>query len=587
MSFYKSECRNELQLRGIFEASHCGITFEQWLDLRDRCRKDLFFLCKKILGWTRMDERVHQPVCDFFPKLNFDGIYHEGYSLEDVQNGIAKQFREFREYLLLDPRGIFKSTISSGFSTQFLLNAPDIRIFIVTGEYDNSVLFLQQIKKYFYQPEAAAPTKLQQLFPEYILTGVAGTSERPLECPARIHTEQKEASLWANAIVATLASQHCDLMIGDDVVSDRNSNTPEARVKLKNKYDNAENLLDEWGGKINIGTRYAGDDWYGTRLAIPQEEAPLKYFCRACWTVLDEYKTVPLRDLKKHMVELLFPEKLTWAVLRKKLSANERDFRCQQLNEPQPDVDAIQFTEDILRAHLIQPTKVPRDLAIYNAWDWAPTATERADFSCGAVGAVDRQKAEIYVPEVDFGRWRSSELAFHIVDLARKTRPQCILIEKAMGTELLQAEIARVALRFGVATPILWLPIDNKYDAKTNRIKGIETLLAEDRLFFVQGPWIDETFAQFMRYTGLRKNKGRKDDIPDAISMLQFFLPKEPTNPVDAEAVRKQQEEAEKQAAQDAYMRTVFNRNPPPKQAEFRSPERKSMFNFRHLGLNA
>ncbi len=89
MSFYKSECRNELQLRGIFEASHCGITFEQWLDLRDRCRKDLFFLCKKILGWTRMDERVHQPVCDFFPKLNFDGIYHEGYSLEDVQNGVV------------------------------------------------------------------------------------------------------------------------------------------------------------------------------------------------------------------------------------------------------------------------------------------------------------------------------------------------------------------------------------------------------------------------------------------------------------------------------------------------------------------
>lgn len=586
MPFYRSECRNELQLRGIYGASQAGITFEQWLDLRDRCRKDLFFLAVHILGWTRIIERVHRPVCDFFGKLNFDGVYHEGYTLETLQNAIARQFSEYRDSLLLDPRGIFKSTINSCNCVRWLLNCPDIRIFIVTGEYDNSVLFLQQIKKYFFHPEGAAPTKLQQLFPEYTLTGVDGTSERPLQCPARIHTEQKEPSLWANAIVATLASQHCDLMIGDDVVSDRNSTTPEARVKLKNKYDNAENLLDEWGGKINIGTRYAMDDWYGTRLAIPQEEAPLKYFCRGAWIVKDEFKHLAARELKKDMVELLFPEGLSWQTLRKKLSSNPRDFFCQQMNMPQPDVDSIQFTEDVLRAHLIQPAAVPKDLVIYNAWDWAPTATERADYSCGVVGAVDRQKAEVYVPEIDFGRWRSSELAFHIVDLARKTRPQCILIEKAMGTELLQAEIQRVALRFQVATPILWLPVDNQYDAKTNRIKGLETLLTEDRLFFVQGPWIDETFAQFMRYTGLRKNKGRKDDIPDAISMLQFFLPKEPTNPVDAEAVRAQQTKAEKEAAQQAYMRAIFQRNPPPKPKPWK-PERKSPFNFRDVGLNA
>jgi hypothetical protein len=586
VSFYRSECRRAAELEALYKASRPGITFQQWLDLRDRCRKDLFFLLVSILGWTRVIERVHRPVCDFFPKLNFDGVYHEGYTLEEVQDAIAKQFKDADEYLLLDPRGIFKSTISSGFSTQFLLNAPDSRIFIVTGEYDNSVLFLQQIKRYFYQPEGAPATKLQQLFPEYILIGVKGTSELPLECPARIHKEQKEPSLWSNAIVATLASQHCDLMIGDDVVSDRNSTTPEARVKLKNKYDNAGNLLDAWGGKINIGTRYAIDDWYGTRIAIPQEDAPLKYLCRAAWTVKEEFKNVAVRDLKKHMVDLLFPELLTWAVLRKKLSSNPRDFQNQQLNNPLPDEFALQFSEDVLRAHLLQATAVPKDLTVYNAWDWAPTATERADFSAGAVGAVDRQKAEMYVPEIDFGRWRSSELAFHIVDLARRTRPQCILIEKAMGTELLQAEIARVAMRFQVTTPILWLPIDNQYDAKTNRIKGLETLLAEDRLFFVQGPWVDEMFRQFLRYTGLRKNKGRNDDIPDAISMLQFFLPKEPANPVNAEEVRKQLEAAERQAAQENYMRQVFNRNPPLVQAEPRSPARKSYFDFRNLGMN-
>ena len=66
-------------------------------------------------------------------------------------------------------------------------------------------------------------------------------------------------------------------------------------------------------------------------------------------------------------------------------------------------------------------------------------------------------------------------------------------------------------------------------------------MLKNDRLWFVQGPWIDETFSQLMRYTGEKKNRGRKDDIPDAISMLQIFLPAEAQNPVDAEEMERKQ----------------------------------------------
>jgi predicted phage terminase large subunit-like protein len=584
--YHKSECRSLEKLRAIHSGSQSGLTFEQWLNLRDRCRKDLFFLTVSILGWTRVIERVHRPVCDFFGKLNFDGVYHDGYTLEELQNAIARQDPDFKEGLLLDPRGAFKSTINGCNCVRWLLNCPDIRIFIVTGEYDNAVLFLQQIKKYFYQPEGAPRTKLQQLFPEYIIGKRDGESESPLECPARIHTEQKEPSLWVNAVTATLASQHCDLKIGDDVVSDRNSTTPEARKKLKDKYDNVDNLLDEWGYAINIGTRYALDDYYGERLRIPQEDAPLKYFCRAAWTVKPEFANLPLRELKEHMVDLLFPEKLNWKVLRKKLLKNERDFRCQQMNEPQPDVDAVNFNEDVLRSHLEQHSAAPQDGDLVIAWDWAPTSTDKADYSAGAVGRIDKSKAELHILEIVFGRWKYSELAFQIVSLAKKHNPRIILVEKSAGTELLQGEIARVARRLQVPTPIIFRDFGNKDNAKANRIKGLETLLAEDRLFFVQGPWIDETFAQFVRYTGLKKNKGRKDDIPDAVSMLQFFLPAEPRTPVDAGEAKKAQEDAEKKAAGEAYMRMVFNRNPaaPPVMRTEPNP-RRSRFDFRNFGL--
>jgi predicted phage terminase large subunit-like protein len=599
--YYKSECRPTSVLRKLWETAKTGITFQQWLELRDRCRKDLFFLAKDVLGWTRVIERVHQPVCEFFGEINFDGVYHDGYTLEEMQEAIKRQ--GLIESLLLDPRGAFKSTINSANCVRWLLNAPDIRIFIVTGEYDNAVLFLQQIKNYFYLAEDAEPTKLQMLFPEYILTGKDGYSESPLECPARIHTEQKESSLWVNAITATLASQHCDLLVGDDVVSDRNSTTPEARQKLKNKFDNAQNLLDEWGLQINIGTRYAGDDYYGERIKIMGDgDAPLNYFCRAAWTVKKPFLHIPIKELTKDMVELLFPEKLTWAVLRKKLLNNERDFRCQQLNEPQQDADAIHFTEEMLRAHMEQLSAAPTKGDIVMTLDWALTSTEKADYSCLAVGRIDKEAAEAHVLEIEYGRWKSSELAANIVRFQKKFNPRVVLVEKIGGSELMQNEIQREAKRQGVAINILWNTVDVSHDAKANRIKGLETLLKEDRLFFVQGPWIDETFAQFMRYTGLRKNKGRKDDIPDAVSMLQFFLPKEANDPVDADKLAKEQEDERKKAALESYYRQVFNRQPgvsknrldydertgnprsTSSQVGLNQAQRRSRFDFGHLG---
>jgi len=60
-------------------------------------------------------------------------------------------------------------------------------------------------------------------------------------------------------------------------------------------------------------------------------------------------------------------------------------------------------------------------------------------------------------------------------------------------------------------------------DAKFNRIKDVEILLANNRLWFqASAMWNDEMLKQFILYTGERKNKGRKDDIPDAISILKM-----------------------------------------------------------------
>lgn len=546
--------------KGVLKPSSARIlgekrSFGAWLDLRDKARKDLFWLGRDILKRDLLPH-VHQLVCDMFVQKNFDGKFPEGFTLGDVHKAIDSQVRfddngePTKEMMLLDPRGFYKSTIDGIDCVQWLLNCPDIRILILTGEYKLAVSFMTEIKQYFYLADGAYPTDLHLLFPEYVVRGVDGTSKEPLETPARI-IPQRFPSLWVNSIDANLSGWHCDVRKGDDVVTDRNCNTLETRQTLKEKFDGTDNLLDEWGFSDYIGTRYWVDDYYGTRLK-PDEEtgevAPIKYLCRQCWTVLPEYQDVPLKKLTPTMVKLAFPEKATWGSLRKKLLKNERSFRNQQLNEPSdPGEDSafkITFDEDILRSHLTQLSAAPKQGDIFITWDWAPSSNKYSDMSVGcaarvykkfAVGRDEGVTQDVYalsVLEIIYGRWRPSELAFQMVNFNKKWNPKQTLIEKSSGAELLQLEISRQAMLYATTLNVYWKPLDMRPDAKRNRIKSLETLLMDDRLYFVLGPWVDEAFRQLILYTGERKNRGRKDDIPDCMSFLSYFLPTTESNEV-------------------------------------------------------
>ena len=229
-SYIKSESRTLIELNRIWKK--CGdsdIQFVKWLALRDKARKNLFWLGKIILQKDLTDCHI-KPCKELFVQKNFDGVYHEGYTLGDVHAAIDHQPRA-KTMLWLDPRGAFKSTLDGIDCVQWLLNAPDIRILILTGEYKLRLAFMSEIKGYFYRPEKTNPTLLQQLYPEYTVTGKEGTSDTPLVCPARQKHDQVAPSLWCNAIGANLSGWHCDIRKMDDVVTDENSNSPLARGK--------------------------------------------------------------------------------------------------------------------------------------------------------------------------------------------------------------------------------------------------------------------------------------------------------------------------------------------------------------------
>lgn len=573
------------------------VGFWRWLNLRDRARKDLFWLAR-LLG-KGLYRSVHQITCDQFvpknfggPWLNQDGtedktrepvepMYFEDYSLDDFHDMIEEhhQYRE-REMMLLDSRGFYKSTIDGIDSVQWLLNAPDCRILIITGEYKLAVAFAKEIKGYFNLSEGQEPTAFHLLFPEYILRGVDGTSAEPLVCPARIH-DQKEGSLWVNSIVANLSGWHCDIKKGDDIVTDENSNSEEAREKIKVKYDGTDDLLDPHGFMDHIGTRYFTDDWYGTRLTPNQETgeiAPIKYHKRGCWVVKPEYADIPLIKLTEEMVTLTFPQKWTFSKLRTQLlkkydKYGDRYFRNQQLNEPTDAAEdsgfKISFTEQDLRAHMYQREAAPKSGDIYIVWDWALSDKKTSDYSVGVVARRyknDSNEWSFVILEIIYDKWKHSELAYQIVALSKRYGSKVTMIEKSNAFEYLKNEIDRVGYRVGYQPYIYWKQPSREENAKRNRIKSVEILLNEHRIHFVLGPWIDETIRQFTQYTGEKKNKGRKDDIPDAISYLLYVLPADARpiiEKIDPEEEKRLQEEQDKQFLKarhyEAYFGNRFN----------------------------
>jgi phage terminase large subunit-like protein len=570
--YYKSECRPLAELKVLHgdtlkEKAH-KLNFRKWLDQRDRARKDLYWLGKECIGTPESGsgfvEHVHREMCGMFVQKNFDRLYHDGWTLDEARLHFNKLPRK-KEALILTPTGSFKSTADKIDCVQWMLNFPDVRIFIITGSGALSRKFLREVKGFFYKPEGKALTRFQALFPEYVILASDGDTMAPLYSPARVHPQPGTPTLWVNSIDGTIAGWHCDVWKGDDIVNEGNSNGEDTRETLKNRYDNLiSNRPDAWAFKDHIGTRYDPDDWYGTRIEEARkypDTNEMEYLCRAAWTVKPEFANVPIKQLAEHMVDLYFPEFMSFRVLMTQCRQNEKNFRCQKLNQPAGADTAVHFDEETIQRHTILLSGVPRpENGIRQPviiWDTAHEMKAQSDYSAGAVGWCEPIARALYVLEVRYGKWRDSQVAVELVDLHWKWNALFSEVEKFHGWELFGNEVQRVSqAKYRKFLPLAWRDAGQDFQGgKRNRVKGLESLLSSDRLWFVGGDWMETLTQQFVRFTGFSKT--RKDDIPDAISGLQRLIPRELLP--DPLALGETQEQRKKREAEELRQKFADN----------------------------
>lgn len=308
--------------------------------LAERCQRDLFFLVKEVLAIdsSLITEHTHRELCEMtkplLPKYNAETDkprvqvltrYKADGKKDEV---LSDQFDPNRNKLLIQmPRGTFKSSIVTiGFTLQYILNDSDARILIDSETYGKAKNFLAEIKGHLEDNK-----KFREIFFTihgcYPDDGRKDPSVRWTDSAVDLacrKNKRKEPSISVSGIDRSINGMHFDLIIADDLHSEKNVTNKEQIEQVIEHYKLCFSLLDPGCPMIVIGTRWDYQDLYQYML----ENERARY-------------NIIIRKAIEDDGSLLFPERLTHEFLQE---TRERQgnyiFSCQYLNSPVDDETA-------------------------------------------------------------------------------------------------------------------------------------------------------------------------------------------------------------------------------------------------------
>ena len=340
-----------------------------------RCKTDLYFLCKEILNYDRMQPHCHQELCDYTTSILPNPSHiPESEGFDPTKNLL----------LLLMPRGTFKSSVVTiGFTLQYILNEPDCRILIDSETFSKSKAFLREMLGHLENNEKYREVfrAIHGMYPFESKSKAKLWTDSELILPCR-KRDRKEPTISCSGIDVTKNGMHYDLIICDDLHSETNVTNRDQIAKVIDHYKLAFSLLDPGRPMIVIGTRWHELDLYQHIMDYEQED---------------------FNVLKKSAYNddgsLLFPEVLSEKELDKiRRRQGTSIFSKQYLNEPVSDENAI-FKRSMIKHKKLEEIK-GRPINWYLLVD--PSYTDPrsvgtySDFAGFVLAGMDFQR-ELYV----------------------------------------------------------------------------------------------------------------------------------------------------------------------------------------------
>ena len=370
---------------------------------RELGRRDTFYLCRNILGYTRLNNDFHRKLCLFYDKHFYDNQFH------------------------LHPRGHFKTTIITiAGNIRLVLLDPNITICIMTNTIENAKKIMRGIKGAFIGNE-----KFGALYPEHVPQRMRdGGTSLEFTTPARSRPWIRESTIELTSANSAVVSRHYLKMHFDDIVDKDNRTTRELRNQTYQNYALSLSVIDPYdkGRELRrgnpwhhcVGTRWHNDDAWGRILEIEREKEKDKR----------EFKiliTSAIRD-KNGEREALFPEDFPLDALEAiRAKQGPGDFSCLYMNNPSP-TDEMDLDPAYLQMY-DQSVKFQRRLDTLTTVDPAGTWGSRdgdptviSTFSCDGDG-------NIYVREVLRGWWNPEEIVENILGVHKRFHVRLVGIE--------------------------------------------------------------------------------------------------------------------------------------------------------------
>lgn len=511
--------------------------------IAERCKVDLFFLNKHVLGCNIADEFVHGFLCratrpllywkdkNYANKFEFpsdwgrteeEGLPNDEQKKEfyaklekfipgmvDELTGKKELDREFNsnlhQLLAMVPRGTLKTTqITIGFILQWFLVYPESRVLIDSETSTNSCGFLGEIKGHFEGNESYREIfkAVHGMYPDSKSKDKSTrwtNSAIDLACRTKA---RKEASIDTGGVDTTKNSRHYDLIIFDDLHSEINTQTPEQIEKVKTHFKLAFSLLDPNCPVIVIGTRWDYNDLY--QFILDELSA--------------EFNVIAMKATSDDD-QLLYPTKLDREFLSKKRNLQGTYiYSCQYNNEP-VDADTAKFKREYFQY---------RTLAEVDGMpiNWYLTVDpggdgKTSDFAGFVLSGMDYQ-SNLYVRYIRKAKMTEGQIVKATIEIFRRF-PEI----KRIRVETLAGAGKSIIMAYKTLMKELgiWLPIqyiEHRVTAKNTRIEALAPKYEFGHVFHIREcPQIKELEDELLRFP-----KAKNDDVSDAFAtVLEIATP--------------------------------------------------------------
>ena len=434
-------------------------------------RKDLFFFCKGILRYDKLDPEIHGPICERLQDL----------SIKRVNQTM--------------PRNFFKTTVGTiGYGCWRPTLDPNVTILIAMNKMDNAAGKLREVRQQ-YEHNPILRACYPEIIPDFAHTtwGDRGASVR--------RTAVSGTPTWTpTGAGGDVISGHWDEIIMDDLATatrDRFSDedilpSTEDVAKAIGWYRQSVSLLkDPRQGRImNIGTRWGLKDLVEFILRTSDDFRAHSWELKA----LDSPEGHPIESftdaagLRRFRLRGMptFPAMYPIEVLESILAqTGSTIFSLWYLNEP---VDPSELVFALDDGHFYDQAALAAKLDAlphYTAVDLAISDKAGADNTAVVTVAVDAENNR-YVRDVRYGRLNPMETIDVLFGVYERYKPRVIGIESVAYQAFLPRVLPHFMKEKDVYLPLRELPRGGAV-SKASRIRVLQPFLQARKLFLARG----------------------------------------------------------------------------------------------------